>query len=102
MPLSAGRVTNFLGGPTSPPISGVIREKYSPPDLLQSKNIVHGCSGLNLAYAIFTPQAKQSNAETSPLKQNESHRILLGVNFAYVDFTTPSKSCVLHVPEGAK
>ena len=42
MPLSAGRVTNFLGGPTSPPISGVIREKYSPPDLLLSKTGLRG------------------------------------------------------------
>ena len=38
---------------------GVIREKHSPLNLLRSKTGVCGFySGVNLAYAVFTPQAK--------------------------------------------
>ena len=55
------------------PTPGVTRGKYSPPNLLRSKIGEHGFySGLNLVYAILTPQAKPIHARTtgkiSPLK----------------------------------
>ena len=41
--------------------AGVIREKYSPPNLPRSKAGVGGLySGVYLAYAILTPQTKPS------------------------------------------
>lgn len=46
-------------------LPGVTREMYSHPNLLRSKTGLRGFyPGVHLAYAIFTPQAKPSQART--------------------------------------
>ena len=77
------------------PRNGAIREN-TPRQIcsgVKKKKKKKGVRGffcrVNLVYALITPHAKSSQATITLLAKNETNRILLGIDFVYVDFIPP-------------
>ena len=69
--------------------------KIPPPNIFPRRSktgVSKFSSAVNLAYPNFTPQTKASQHRITSYMQNMPLRILLGVSFAYADFTALPKS----------